>query len=274
MPINFSVNNVKKAAIDAMVQAGREYNTEWTEGRVGTVRAFAPELFYQVKVAEGIRGLPFRPAVFLEYNARHALEYNAKHADPPNPEPLPGIFAGEGSINIDILVARKKRKANFQPFQIALEIKRSASNWRRIEADVLRLSELVRSTGFRMGLSLFITRSFVGEEGPDLENLKAAMEKYSEANPDLRLSLIDPKEGGERRSVRRDNGNIQCHAWYVSGVDIRLTPKKGENGGVSGGITATSNVTLGTYQKLTPGVDVVSLAAAHCNQPADCNMAV
>ena len=46
MTRRFSLNSVKDAAIDAMLKAGREYNTDWTEDRPSYITARAPELFY------------------------------------------------------------------------------------------------------------------------------------------------------------------------------------------------------------------------------------
>ena len=229
MTRTFSLESVKNTAIDAMLKAGREYDADWTEGRVGPSRARAPELFYQVKIAERIRDLPFRPAVFLEYNGGDALEYNTEHMRQRRCGPQPEILKGK---NIDILVAPKKRGNNFQPFRIALEIKRNVSKWHgkqgAIEYDVLRLSELVRSTGFQMGLSLFVTGHTEGRRGENdfahrWKDLKDNLDEYEKHNRDLRLSLIcpDDNEGGIRQ-FRKGRDDVRPVAWYVSGLDIRI----------------------------------------------------
>ena len=144
MAKRFSAKKVKEAATQAMLDAGLEYTT-WTENFPDRFRARAPELFYQVKIAERIRELPFSPAVVLEYTAEDAV--------PRRPgRPLKIL---EGNKNIDILVAPKKVRENFKPFQIAIEVKRSVSRWVVIEKDVRRLAGLVHSEDFQMGLSLF-----------------------------------------------------------------------------------------------------------------------
>lgn len=222
MTRNFSPNNVKNAAIRAMLEAGHEY-ANWTENRLGPSRARAPELFYQVKVAERIRQLPFNPAVFLEYNATDALKYNAEQVPQSRHGPLSKIPAR--NRNIDILVARKMRRNTPQPFRIALEIKRNAQKWDKIEKDVLRLSELVRTTGFQMGLSLFLTGHPEGARGKadfaqGRKDLKATMKRYEERNPDLKLSLLPLEKGGIRK-FKTDEGGIRHRVWYVSGLDIR-----------------------------------------------------
>ena len=213
MTRRFSANKVKDAAIQAMLDAGREY-TDWTENYPGPFRARAPELYYQVKIAERIRELPFSPAVFMEYTAKDAVQ-------PRLGRPLK-ILAGNKKI--DILVAPKKVRGNFQPFQIALEIKRNAIRWRTIERDVRRLTGLVRSEGFHMGLSLFLMWHPVGGEGEakfadQRRKLKKAIEKYGKNYPKLKFSLIVPKQGGSLDIITR-NGNIQTRAWHVSGLVV------------------------------------------------------
>lgn len=214
MAKRFSARAVKDAAIQAMLDAGLEY-TSWTENLPDRFRARAPELFYQVKIAERIRELPFSPAVVLEYTAEDAV--------PRRPgRPLKNL---EGNKNIDILVAPKKVHGNFRPFQIALEIKRSVTRWGVIEKDVRRLVALLRSPDFQMGLSLFLMWHPVDRKGEATfasrrRKLKEEMEAYGRKYPELKFSLIAPTQGGKLDIVTR-NGNEQRRAWHVSGLIIQ-----------------------------------------------------
>lgn len=214
MTSRFSANKVKDAAIQAMLEAGREY-ADWTESLVDSFRARAPELFYQVKIAERIRELPFSPAVSLEYTAKDAVPTRRGRR----------LKILEGNKNIDILVAPKKVRGDFQPFQIALEIKRNAPRWRVIEKDVQRLTGLVHSEGFRMGLSLFLMWHPVGEKGEATfverrRKLKKEMKEYGRKYANLKFSLIDPQYGGELVIITRDGGR-ETRVWHVSGLVVR-----------------------------------------------------
>ena len=204
-----------------MLEAGREYNGEWAENRPTHVTASAPELFYQVKVAQRIRNLWFSPAVFLEYSGKHAWEYNAEQAG--REQQPPGGLEGR----IDIVIAGKKKREIFQPFEIAIETKRFVRRWETVQEDVERLSELVWSGGFQMGLCLFLTGYIVGRRNKRAfdqywQELEEDMERYKTNNTDLDLLLVPLKRGGERL-VKKDNGEIESRAWFVSGVDIRLS---------------------------------------------------
>ena len=214
MTRKFKANRVKDAAIEAMLEAGREY-ADWTENLVDSFRARAPELFFQVKIAEQIRELPFSPAVSLEYTAKDAVQRRRGR-------PLKIL---EGNKKIDIVVAPKKVRGNWQPFQIALEIKRSASRWRVIEKDVQRLTGLVRSERFRMGLSLFLMWHPAGEKGTATfverrRKLKKEMKEYERKYSNLKFSLIDPQYGGELDIITRDDGP-ETRVWHVSGLVVR-----------------------------------------------------
>lgn len=208
------VKKVKEAAIQAMLDANHEY-IEWTENRVDRSRARAPELFYQVKVAERIRNLSFSPAVFLEYTAKDAVR---RRPDRP-------LEILEGNKNIDILVAPKKDGGNFNPFQVALEIKRRAASWNVIERDVKRLTWLVNSEHYQMGLSLFLMRHPVGRRGETTfadqqRSLNEGMEDYRNKYSNIKFSLIAPRLGGELDMIM-SSGAKQRRAWHVSGLVIR-----------------------------------------------------
>ena len=71
MSARFSRKNVKKAAIEGMLEAGEDY-LKWTEDDIRPW--YAPEYFYCVKISERIQELPFRPAVYLEYTAAHSFK--------------------------------------------------------------------------------------------------------------------------------------------------------------------------------------------------------
>ena len=211
MTARFSKNKVKNAAIEAMFAAVGEY-TDWTEKEVKPWRV--PERFYQVKIAEQIRQLPFDPAVFLEYNAKDAVQ-----ARPGRP---PELFRGKKKI--DIVVAPK----NIQPFQIAIEIKHSANRWDTVKPDVERLRQLVRhnsqNQGIRMALSLFLIWHPLGSKGEgNFENqrhkFKENIKEYRRKYRDIKLSLVAPEKGDEFK-IETDNGETESYAWYVSGLSI------------------------------------------------------
>ncbi len=211
MPARFSRKSVKKAAIEGMLEAGRDY-LKWTEDDIRPWRA--PEYFYCVKMSEKIQELPFRPAVYLEYTAADSVK------------PRPGRVSEKlkGKKRIDILVAPK----NDAWFQVALEIKRGVNRWSNIEKDIGRLKALVDHNspgeGVRMGLSMFLMRHEVSNNGSigfdkKLRKMRCKIKEFGHRYDNLKTSFISPVRGGECDIATKSN-QTQQYVWYVAGVSI------------------------------------------------------